>query len=200
MLSSLPVPPSRLHSGQRMRVARLSLSYASQIVHFRYPPSLLEVAVQWLGLMPRLVSKSLSSRATRYTCCRPSPSPTIKVHNMPAFPSRARPNLGGSSRRLAPTHTHKRTRTYAHVHTHTQTPKQGGTLSSLEPYVIAICGVCFHQFFYIALLRQAFGAGAAAVVAAARGELGEAWRDFWGPCGAERPGGEGQPPYQHTLE
>ena len=46
--------------------------------------------------MPRLVSKSLSNRTTRYIRCRPSPSPTVNVYNMPACPSRARPNLGGS--------------------------------------------------------------------------------------------------------
>ena len=40
--------------------------------------------VQWLGVMPRLVSKSLSSRAVRYIHCRPSPSPTVNVYNMPA--------------------------------------------------------------------------------------------------------------------
>ena len=40
---------------------------------------------------------------------------------MPACPSRARPNLGGSSRRLAPTHTRTRTHTHMHTHTHTQT-------------------------------------------------------------------------------
>ena len=34
------------------------------------------VDVQWLGVMPRLVSKNLSSRATRYIHCRPSPSPS----------------------------------------------------------------------------------------------------------------------------
>ena len=31
----------------------------------------------WTGVMPRLVSKSFSSRATHYVCCRPSPSQSI---------------------------------------------------------------------------------------------------------------------------
>ena len=64
----------------------------------------------------RLVSKSLSSRATRYIRCRPSPSPTVNVYNTPACQGRAR--LNGSSRRPAPTHT--RTHTYAHPHTRAQ--------------------------------------------------------------------------------
>ena len=64
---------------------------------------------EWLGVMPRLVSKSLSTRATRYLRCRPSPCPTVNVNSMPACPSRARPNLGGSSRPPAPTHTPERT-------------------------------------------------------------------------------------------
>ena len=70
-------------------------------------PSRSPVAVQWLGVMPRLVSKSISSR--------PSPSPTVNMYNMAACQSRSR--LGGSSRRLAPTHT----RTHTHTHTHTCT-------------------------------------------------------------------------------
>ena len=72
--------------------------------------------VQWLGIMPRVVSKSLSSRATRYIRCRPSPSPTVNVYNMPACQSRAR--LNGSIRRPAPTPT--RTHTHAHPHTRAQ--------------------------------------------------------------------------------
>ena len=46
---------------------------------FRRPATITEAtatrgaADQWLGVMPRLVSKSLSSRATRYIRCRPSP-------------------------------------------------------------------------------------------------------------------------------
>ena len=39
--------------------------------------------------MPRLVSKSLSSRATRYIHCRPSPSPTVNVYSTPACQGRA---------------------------------------------------------------------------------------------------------------
>ena len=81
----------------------------------------------------------LSSRATRYIRCRPSPSTTVNVYNMPACPSRARLNLGGSSRRLAPTHmrtrthththtrAHTHTRTHAHAHTHTRTPPHATT-------------------------------------------------------------------------
>ena len=42
-------------------------------------------AVPWLGVMPRLVSKSFSSRATRYIRCRPSPSPTVNIYNMPTY-------------------------------------------------------------------------------------------------------------------
>ena len=53
-------------------------------------------AVQWLGVMPRLVSKRLSSRATHYIHDRPSPSPTILICNTPACQSRA--CLSGSSR------------------------------------------------------------------------------------------------------
>ena len=63
--------------------------------HFFCGPRSKALSVQWLGIMPRLVSKSLSSRATRYIRCRPSPSPTVNVCSMPACPSRARPNLGG---------------------------------------------------------------------------------------------------------
>ena len=37
-------------------------------------------AVQWLGVVPRLVSKIISSRATRYIRCHPSPSPTVNVY------------------------------------------------------------------------------------------------------------------------
>ena len=70
---------------------------------------------------PRFDFKNLLSRATRYTHCCPSPGPTVNVYNMPACPSRARPNLSGSSRRPAPRHTHTRTHTHAHAHTHTQT-------------------------------------------------------------------------------
>ena len=66
--------------------------------------------------MPRLVSKSLSSRATRYIRCRPSPGPTVNVCSTPACQGRAR--LKGSSRRPAPTHT--RTHTHAHQHTRAQ--------------------------------------------------------------------------------
>ena len=76
---------------------------------------------------PRLVSKKISSRATRYIRCRPSPSPTVNVYNMPACPSRARPNLGGSSRRLAPTHTRTRTRTRTHTHTRARTSARART-------------------------------------------------------------------------
>ena len=63
----------------------------------------------------------VSSRATRHIRCRPSPSPTVNVHSMPACPNRAQPHLGGSSRRLAPTHTRTRTPTHTNKHTHTHT-------------------------------------------------------------------------------
>ena len=84
-------------------------------------PERTQVAVQWLGVMPCLVSKSLSSRATRYTHCRPSPSPTVNVYSTPACQGRAR--LDGSSRRPAPTPTcmHKHD---AHTRTHTRTRAQ----------------------------------------------------------------------------
>ena len=79
----------------------------------------------------RLVSKSLSNRATRYIRCRPSPGPTVNVYSMPACPSRARPNLRGSSHRPAPTHTrtraHTRTRTHTHTHTRTHAHAQAHT-------------------------------------------------------------------------
>ena len=52
--------------------------------------------------------------------------PDRKVYNMPACPSRARPNLGGSSRRPAPVHTH--TRTHAHAPTHAPARAPGTTL------------------------------------------------------------------------
>ena len=80
-----------------------------------------QVAVQWLGVMPRLVSKSLSSRAKRYIHCRPSPSPTVNLYSMPACQGRA--CLDGSSRRPAPTptRTHKHARTHTHAHPHTRT-------------------------------------------------------------------------------
>ena len=38
--------------------------------------------VQWMGFMPSLVSKSLTSRVTHYIQCRPSPSPTVNKYNM----------------------------------------------------------------------------------------------------------------------
>ena len=72
----------------------------------------------------RHAPKNLSSRATRCIRCRPSPSPTVNVCSMSACPGRARPNLGGSSRRLAPMHT--RTRTHAHAHARAHTPEEGG--------------------------------------------------------------------------
>ena len=73
-----------------------------------------------LGVMPRLVSKSLSSRATRYIHCRPSPSPSVNVYSTPACQGRA--CLDGSSRRPTPTptRTHKHARTHAHAHPHTR--------------------------------------------------------------------------------
>ena len=52
-----------------------------------------------VGRYPRLVSKSLSSRATRYIHCRPSPSPTVNTCAVCAvlafsWPSRC-PHFGG---------------------------------------------------------------------------------------------------------
>ena len=69
-----------------------------------------------LGVMPRLVSKSLSSRAARYIHCRPSPSPSVNVYSTPTCQGRA--CLNGSSRRPAPTptRTHKHARTHTHAH------------------------------------------------------------------------------------
>ena len=43
------------------------------------------------------------------------------IRSMPACPSRARSNLGGSSRRLVPTHTRTRARTHTHTRAHTHT-------------------------------------------------------------------------------
>ena len=40
------------------------------------------------GVMPRLVSKTLSNRATHYIRCRPDPSPTVNIYNMSACKSR----------------------------------------------------------------------------------------------------------------
>ena len=58
--------------------------------------------------------KDLSRCAMFYTRCCQSPSPTVNTYSMPACPRRARPSLGGSSRR--PAHTQTRT------DTHTQKP------------------------------------------------------------------------------
>jgi len=91
------------------------------------PPS--ATAIQWLGVMPRMVSKSLSSRATRYTRRRPSTSPTVNVYNMPACQGRAR--LNGSSRRPAPTPT--RTHTHAHPHTRAQARARDRALAYARP-------------------------------------------------------------------
>ena len=75
-----------------------------------------EQSAVWLGVMFRLVSKNFPSRATRYVRFRPSRSPTINVNSTLACQSRARPSLGGSSRRPAPAHA----RTHARTHTHTR--------------------------------------------------------------------------------
>ena len=75
-----------------------------------------------LGVMPRLVSKNLSRRATRYIHCRPSPSPSVNVYSTPACQGRC---LDGSSQRPTPTPT----RTHKHARTHTRTHATALTLT-----------------------------------------------------------------------
>ena len=109
------VPSGWMDPGRRLLPAA-SRGRLSQLLFFltRSPLAASGAAIQWLSVMPRWVSKNISSRTTHYIRCRPSPSPTVNVYNVPACPNRARPHLRGSSRRLAPTHT----RAHAHTHTH----------------------------------------------------------------------------------
>ena len=92
----------------------------------RPAPSAVLRAASWSGRCPMvgryapLGFQNLSSRATRYIHCRPSPSPTVNVYSTPACQGRAR--LDGSSRRPAPTptRTHKHARTHTHAHPRTR--------------------------------------------------------------------------------
>ena len=96
--------------------------------------------------MPRLVAKSLSSRATRYIRSRPSPSPTVNTLNTPACQSRARPSPGGSSRRPAPTHTLTRTHTRPHTRTHAHAHALGQR-ATMGTVARGRCGNAHHRRF-----------------------------------------------------